>query len=119
MAFATNKSLLAKISVGDEIGWEEFYSNYAPLIWIRGGDLLLCKEEKQDLIQDVMLCMFTKAGKFKYDRDKGRFRDYMRTIIDRRADRWSIPFHSGWTVYVCCQPCNDSCRCHGGPDLYC
>ena len=85
MAFATNKSLLAKISVGDEIGWEEFYSNYAPLIWIRGGDLLLCKEEKQDLIQDVMLCMFTKAGKFKYDRDKGRFRDYMRTIIDRRA----------------------------------
>jgi RNA polymerase sigma-70 factor (ECF subfamily) len=52
---------------------------------MRGGDLSLCKEEKQDLIQDVMLCMFTKAGKFKYDREKGRFRDYMRTIIGRRA----------------------------------
>ena len=36
-------------------------------------------------IQDVMLTMFTKAGKFQYDRDKGRFRDYMRKIIDRRA----------------------------------
>lgn len=85
MAFSTNKSLLSKISVGDEIGWEEFYRNYAPLIWLRGGDLSLSKGEKQDLIQDVMLCMFTKAGKFKYDREKGRFRDYMRTIIDRRA----------------------------------
>ncbi|MCX6984194.1 MAG: sigma-70 family RNA polymerase sigma factor [Lentisphaerae bacterium] len=85
MAFSTNKSLLSKISVGDEIGWEEFYRNYAPLIWLRGGDLNLSKGEKQDLIQDVMLCMFTNAGKFKYDREKGRFRDYMRTIIDRRA----------------------------------
>jgi RNA polymerase sigma factor (sigma-70 family) len=85
MAFSTNKSLLSKISVGDEIGWEEFYRAYAPLIWLRGGDLSLSKGEKQDLIQDVMLCMFTKAGKFKYDREKGRFRDYMRTIIDRRA----------------------------------
>ncbi|MFZ2653730.1 MAG: sigma-70 family RNA polymerase sigma factor [Victivallales bacterium] len=85
MAFSTNKSLLSKISLGDEIGWEEFYRNYAPLIWLRGGDLNLSKGEKQDLIQDVMLTMFTKAGKFKYDREKGRFRDYMRKIIDRRA----------------------------------
>jgi len=85
MAFSTNKSLLSKISVGDEIGWEEFYGNYAPLIWLRGGDLNLSKGEKQDLIQDVMLTMFTNAGKFKYDREKGRFRDYMRKIIDRRA----------------------------------
>ncbi len=85
MAFSTSKSLLSKISVGDEIGWEEFYRNYAPLIWLRGGDLGLYKGEKQDLIQDVMLTMFTIAGKFKYDREKGRFRDYLRTIIDRRA----------------------------------
>lgn len=85
MAFSTNKSLLSKISRGDEIGWEEFCRTYAPLIWLRGGDNNLSHEEKQDLIQDVMLTMFSKAGEFKYDREKGRFRDYIRTIIDRRA----------------------------------
>ncbi len=85
MAFSTNKSLLSKIAQGDEIGWEEFYRTYAPLIWIRGGDRNLTPSERQDLIQDVMVSMFSNAGRFKYDRSKGRFRDYIRRIIDRRA----------------------------------
>ena len=85
MAFSTHKSLLSKIAQGDEVGWEDFYRTYAPLIWIRGGDRNLTPSERQDLIQDVMVSMFSGIGHFKYDTTKGRFRDYIRKIIDRRA----------------------------------
>ncbi len=85
MAFSTSKSLLSKIGHGDKIGWEDFYRAYAPLIWLRGGDRNLRHEEKKDLIQEVMLSVFGIAPSFKYDPGKGRFRDFLRTVIDRRA----------------------------------
>ena len=85
MAFTTKRSLLSKIKEGDAVRWEEFYRTYAPLIWIRGRDRNLTPSERQDLIQDVMVSMFSGIGHFKYDTAKGRFRDYIRKIIDRRA----------------------------------
>lgn len=85
MSFSTHTNLLSKIGHGDEIGWEEFYRTYAPLIWIRGCDRNLTPSERQDLIQDVMVSLFSGIERFTYDRAKGRFRDYIRRIIDRRA----------------------------------
>ena len=85
MAFTTKRSLLSKIKEGDAVHWEEFYRTYAPLIWIRGGDRNLTPSERQDLMQDVMVSLFSGIGRFTYDPAKGRFRDYIRRIIDRRA----------------------------------
>ena len=39
----------------------------------------------EDLVQKVMFCFFEKQDKFTYDPTKGRFRDYMRTIIRNQA----------------------------------
>lgn len=86
MGFTTKNSLLTKIRKGDEFGWEEFYETYFPLIWIRGReDHGLSRTETEDLAQDVMVSVFSISGRFEYDPAKGRFRDYLRTIIDRRA----------------------------------
>lgn len=85
MAFTTRKSLLAKIKQGDEISWDEFYSTYRPLIFLRGGDLGLTQTEKEELVQVVMLDFFKGSQDFHYDRSKGRFRDYMRAIISNHA----------------------------------
>jgi len=85
MAFTTRKSLLSKIKQGDEISWEEFYASYRPLILLRAGDLGLTQTEKEELVQIVMLEFFKGSRDFQYDRCKGRFRDYLKTIINNQT----------------------------------
>jgi RNA polymerase sigma-70 factor (ECF subfamily) len=85
MAFTTRLSLLSKIKKGDEIGWYDFYRTYRPLILLRGGDHFLTQEEKEELVQDVLLSIFKNNSKFVYNPEKGKFRSFIRTIIDRRS----------------------------------
>lgn len=85
MAFTTRGSLLSAVRRGDEIGWDEFYAMYKPLILLRGGDRRLNQTEKEELVQLVMLSFFNSAKTFRYDKSQGRFRDYFRRIIDNKA----------------------------------
>lgn len=85
MAFSTKKSLLSKIKEGDNVSWREFYSTYSVLIWLRGGDHGLSDSEKEDLVQDTLFSIFKGRRNFHYDPMKGRFRDYLKKIIDRRS----------------------------------
>ena len=100
MAFTTRKSLLAKVRGGDEVSWREFYDAYKPLIWICGQDCNLTPDENEELVQKVMVEIFSKdvVGKFdpdnipehvvfKYDPGKGRFRHYLRKLIRYQAIR--------------------------------
>ena len=100
MAFTTRKSLLAKMRSGDEVSWREFYDAYKPLIWLCGQDCNLTPDENEELIQKVIVEIFSKdiVGKFdpdnvpehvvfKYDPGKGRFRHYLRKLIRYQAIR--------------------------------
>lgn len=85
MAFTTRGSLLSAIRRGDEVSWDEFYRMYRPLILLRGGDLRLNQTEKEELVQLVMLSFFRTARTFHYDKSLGRFRDYLKRIIQNKA----------------------------------
>ncbi|MBE6387330.1 MAG: sigma-70 family RNA polymerase sigma factor [Lentisphaerae bacterium] len=98
MAFTTRKSLLAKVHSGDACSWDDFYKAYKPLILLKGDDLGLKQDEKQELIQNVMFEVFAKdiTGKFvqdkipddvvfTYDPSKGRFRHYLRKVVKFQA----------------------------------
>ena len=85
MAYTTKKSLLEAIRSGDEISWLEFYETYRPLIVVRGRDYHLNSAEIDELVQCVMLRFFDRSRTFVYDRSKGKFRDYLGTIIYRCA----------------------------------
>ena len=98
MAFTTRKSLLAKVHSGDACSWDDFYEAYKPLILLKGDDLGLKQDEKQELIQNVMFEVFAKdiTGKFvqdkipddvvfTYDPSKGRFRHYLRKVVKFQA----------------------------------
>lgn len=85
MAFTTKASLLSAVQQGDEIGWHDFYDNYKPLILLRGGDLRLNQTEKEELVQLVMLAFFNSTRTFRYDKSQGRFRDYLKRIINNKA----------------------------------
>ena len=85
MAFSTKKSLLSRIRVGSEIGWYEFYRTYFSLIMLRGGDFNLTGIEKDELVQEVLIVIFRNSRIFLYDPQKGRFRDFLKRIIDNKA----------------------------------
>lgn len=85
MAFTTRGSLLSAVRRGDEVGWDEFYVMYKPLILLRGGDRRLNQTEKEELVQLVMLSFFNTSKTFRYDKSQGRFRDYFRRIIDHKS----------------------------------
>ena len=85
MAFTTRGSLLSAVRRGDEVGWDEFYNMYKPLILLRGSDRRLSQTEKEELVQLVMLSFFNSSKTFRYDKSQGRFRDYFKRIIDNKA----------------------------------
>ena len=85
MAFTTRLSLIARMADGSEVTWQEFYETYKPLIYLRGRDRGLNDEELKDLCQDAVLSIFNGKDKFCYDQSKGRFRNYLKVIVDRRA----------------------------------
>jgi len=85
MAFTTRPSLISRICKGDEISWQDFFQTYRPLILLRGGDYYLTEDEKEELVQQVIMDMFKRSNVFKYDRQKGKFRSYFKTIINHKA----------------------------------
>lgn len=85
MAFTTRQTIIERIRSGEEVAWEDFVNSYRNLIYLRGDDRGLFEYEKADLVQDVMLSLFKNEVILKFDKAKGRFRDYLKKIIDRRA----------------------------------
>ncbi|MDD7986818.1 sigma-70 family RNA polymerase sigma factor [Lentisphaera marina] len=83
--FTTRRTLLQKLNMGSQVAWNDFDKTYRKLILLRGRDRGLHPDELDDLIQMVLINIFKQNSIFKYDGSKGRFRDYLKTIIDRRS----------------------------------
>lgn len=81
MAMTTSVTLLERITDGDEISWNQFMEIYSPLIRLVGGDWGLSASERDELVQDVMINFFKVSRNFRYDKERGRFRSYLRTIV--------------------------------------
>ena len=87
MPYTTSHTLLQKLRSGDELAWYRFREFYKPLIAIRGNDLGLTPTENDALIQDVLLACHRENVLTNFDLARGRFRDYLRTVITRVAQR--------------------------------
>ena len=94
MSLDTSVTFLEKICSGDEISWEQFKKIYSPLIRSCGFHWKLSAAECDELIQEVMISFFKRSKSFKYDREKGSFRSYLR-IIARNATFAMLKKRSG------------------------
>ena len=79
----TSPTLLATLRDGGQpSGWQEFFARYAPAVYraarLRGLD----EADADDIVQQVMTSICTHIGEFKYDRDRGQFRQWVRRIAD-------------------------------------
>lgn len=80
MSLTTDITFLKKIIDGDEISWDNFHRIYSPLIRSCGSHWGLNELECDELVQEVMICFFNNSHAFIYDRTKGSFRSYLRTV---------------------------------------
>ncbi len=87
----TRASLLSRLREDGpgQSAWREFFDRYAPAVFrvsrLRGLD----EPDADDLVQQVMLAVSEHIKRFEYDRDRGRFRQWVRTIAERKiADHY-------------------------------
>ena len=96
----TSRTLLEKISSGDEISWDEFYSRYAPVIQALAKYREIPESDVEDICQQVMIQFFKQSKSFRFDPDLARFRTYFGRIINAkiidyfRERRVQTPDHS-------------------------
>ncbi|MBQ6473072.1 MAG: sigma-70 family RNA polymerase sigma factor [Victivallales bacterium] len=85
MAFTTRKELLQGVHENREDAWQEFDRFYQPLVTLRARDLGLSPQEIDELKQNVRLAILRSDATGRYTPEKGRFRDYLRTLITNCA----------------------------------
>lgn len=86
---ATSSKLLLRVrDRGDASAWREFYVFYGPLLerWLRR--YALAKADVDDVVQDVMHTLVRELPQFQYDRQRGSFRGWLRTVLAHRLLAW-------------------------------
>lgn len=87
-AAATRVSLLIRLrDAQDELAWSEFVEIYGPLIYRYGSRLGLQDADAADLVQEVLREVGRSIGRFDYDPQVGKFRNWLLTIARRQLSR--------------------------------
>jgi len=81
----TRPSLLIRIrDHGDAAAWATFDQIYRPMLYRFARSRGLGHEDAEDVVQHCMSAVHEHIGRFDYDPDKGRFKAWLRTIVDNR-----------------------------------
>ena len=82
----TRQTLIQRLKDTDnDDAWKEFYDFYWQSItgWARRFGCSPTKAD--DVFQETMVCLLRKMPTFEYDRGKGSFRSYLKTIVKGRC----------------------------------
>lgn len=60
--------------------WQRFHDRYAPVVYHMALAHGLSEVDAQDTVQEVLLRFVRNVEKFRYDRQRGRFRNYLYTL---------------------------------------
>ena len=91
--FRTRGSLLLRLradgTLERELGWQDFYDRYVPLIMGFARRAGARDEEAEDVAHEVMANFFRASSRFEYDPTAGRFRGYLKTAtLNAMRARW-------------------------------
>ena len=82
----TRHSLLSRLrDWNNQDSWQEFFNTYWKLIYAVARKAGLDDAEAQDAVQDTILCVAKEMADFKYDRAKGTFKGWLKTVTRRRV----------------------------------
>ena len=72
----------------DEVRWTRFVSLYGPVVYRLAKRKGLSREEAENVSQNFFLKMVRELPKFKYDRERGRFRSWVCTVALNEVRRF-------------------------------
>ncbi|MCP4246612.1 MAG: sigma-70 family RNA polymerase sigma factor [bacterium] len=82
----TRASLLIRIKDPDAAdAWSEFHDLYAPLIYRYGRRRGLSRDDADDVRSECYQAIVRQIRTFDYDKTKGGFKAWLRTMVDRRV----------------------------------
>jgi RNA polymerase sigma-70 factor (ECF subfamily) len=82
----TRPSLLIRLRDScDGRSWQAFFDRYWRLIYGFARKCGLSSADSEDVLQDVIIEVFKSMPAFEYDRCRGTFRAYLRTITQREV----------------------------------
>ena len=86
MDLGTQRSLLERLSAASQEGdWELFYAKYAAVILSFAQKQGLDEHGARDVLQETMLVVMRKLPQFSYDPAKGRFRNWLLSIVANKV----------------------------------
>jgi RNA polymerase sigma-70 factor (ECF subfamily) len=86
---ATDVELLSAVARGDRQAFAMLHRRYAPILLGFLARMLGSREEAEDVLQEVFVQIWMKAGEF--DARKGRVRSWLATLTRNRGlDRLSV-----------------------------
>ena len=82
----TRASLLIRIKdPRDTAAWAQFYDLYAPLLYKYARARGLSREDAEDIRATCYETIVAKIKEFQYDKAKGGFKAWLRTLVSRRV----------------------------------
>ncbi len=82
MTSKTRPTLFEHLRDGtDPLAWEEFFGRYWPVIYALARARGCSEHSGEEVVQEVMLKFFQKRDLFQYDPQRGRFRDWLATVV--------------------------------------
>ena len=84
----TSPSLLVRLrDARNQEAWKAFVTVYGPLIYGHARRRGLAHEDAEDVAQKVFARISAAIGSFEYDRQRGRFRDWLGSIVRHEVVR--------------------------------
>jgi RNA polymerase sigma-70 factor, ECF subfamily len=82
----TDETLLQKVKKLDaHVAWQEFYRAYWSAILRYARKLGLNDDQAKEVLQETMVTLMRVLPNFTYDRRKGKFRNFLLTIVHRKS----------------------------------
>jgi RNA polymerase sigma factor (sigma-70 family) len=82
MASRTKTELLQRLrDAADPLVWDEFFRRYWRLIYALARRRGCSDHTAEEMVQDVMLTVFQQREVFCYDPARGRFRDWLASVV--------------------------------------
>jgi RNA polymerase sigma factor (sigma-70 family) len=82
----TQATLLERLRDGaDPLAWDEFSARYWPVIFALARYRGCSDHTAEEIVQDVVLKVFEQRDVFHYDPKRGRFRDWLSTLVRNKV----------------------------------
>lgn len=82
----TRASLLIRVrDIADEDAWRHFHNLYSPLMYDYARSRGLNHEDAEDVRSECYASLVRQMQGFEYDRSKGSFKSWLRTMVSRRV----------------------------------